>query len=373
MIRILHIGMSPNYGGTEAFLMTLYRNVDRNKIQFDFLNVYDTQIACQDEIIEMGGRIYNLSILRKKSPLTYLYKLNTFFRDIAKKIDAVHIHAQSLVNSELLFFAKINNIKVRIIHAHNAGYGVKPNIIQSLIIRANKYLIKYLATDFFSCSSLAANWMFARNARIIKNAIDIEKFKFNDADRTSIRSEYKINKKKLILSVARLDPQKNSLYLIEIFSTLCEIDNDFVLFIAGDGVLKTTISNLIKEKGLEDKVVLLGNRTDINKIMSAADLFLLPSRFEGLGIVLIEAQCNGLPCVCSKDVIPHEVAVTDILSFVSLQDSIHTWKNAIIRTLGKKSIDRLLYANVVREAGYDAEMNSKQIANIYNNLIYENK
>lgn len=361
LIRILQVGMSPYYGGTEAFLMSQYRVIDRTKIQFDFLNVYDEKIACQDEIVDMGGRIYYLDMARHHGLKKYYQNIDTFFKKNANQFDIVHCNYQSLINTDILKYAMKNGIKVRIAHAHNSGYGMEPSKKQKFLIFLNRITIKKYATDFFACSSLAARWMFQRDATIIKNAIDVNKYIFSAEKRKNIRNQLGISEQKVILFVGRLDPQKNPLFLLDIFREIKK-KKDFVLVIVGDGYLRDEMNTKIKKHKLEDSVKMLGTRSNVHELLQAADFFVLPSRFEGLGIVLVESQTAGLPTFTTEDVVPNEVKITDLLEFVPINASAKEWADKILCTdIG----ERKDMGAQVRIAGYDNYENAKKLEKLY--------
>ena len=366
-IRILQVGMSPNYGGTEAFIMEQYRHIDRNKVQFDFLNVFKQDIACTDEIKALGGRIFDLDMARHNGISTYHANLDNFFKNYHKQFNGIHCNCQSLINIDLLKYAKKYTIPMRIVHSHNAGYGQEPSLLQKAIILLNKLTVKKYATHFFACSSLAAKWMFPQNAKttVIHNAIDINKFRYNEQIRIAKRKDLHIaDDTFVVFFVGRLDPQKNPLYLIEIFEEIVNKNSHSKLLIAGEGYMQAEIEALISEKGLGEKVQLLGNCTDVNELMQAADIFLLPSRFEGLGIVLVEAQAANLPCFTSKDVVPAEVNITNTVQFISLEKSPQEWAESILKNSSVTQTREDRYSQIC-DSGYNSENAAKILQEIY--------
>lgn len=368
-IRILQVGMSPYYGGTESFIMNQYRCINRNKVQFDFLNVYKTEIACQQEIEKLGGRIYYLDMNRHNGMSAYHKKIDDFFTQNAKEFDAVHCNYQSLINVDILRYAKKYGIQVRIAHAHNSGYGKEPSFIQKLLIRKNKKVLYQSATHYFACSKLAAKWMFYRDAIVINNAIDVEKFTFDAGVRKQIRNELGLENCRVVMFTGRLDPQKNPIFLLEIFSEILKRWNDAQLLVVGDGILKDQMTNKIEQLKLHGHVKMLGSRRDVNLLLQAADVFLLPSKFEGLGIVLIEAQAAGVLTYTSDTVVPSDVRITDLLEFISLQKSAADWAEIIT----KKGI--LAHCNTKKEicdAGYDNESNAKKLEDLYLSFVRGN-
>ena len=366
IIRILQVGMSPYYGGTESFLMSQYRAIDRTKVQFDFLNVYNKKIACQDEIEKLGGKIYYLDMARHHGIRTYYKKLDSFFSENARKFDVVHCNFQSLINTDILKYAKKYGIKVRIAHAHNSGYGTEPSKKQKLLIALNRITLGKYATHYFACSSLAAKWMFRKNAIIIKNAIDIEKYSYSGMLRKEIRKKLELDDRYVVIFVGRLDPQKNPIFLLEIFAELKKIKPMAKLLVVGDGILRDEMNDKIKELDIMDSVDMLGSRKDVSQLLQAADVFLLPSKFEGLGIVLIEAQAVGLPTFTSEGVVPKEAKITDLLTFISLNNSALNWAEEICKYKINKRVDM---TEVIRNSGYDISENAVRLLKIYQKII----
>lgn len=366
VIRILQVGMSPYYGGTESFIMNQYCEIDRTKIQFDFLNVYQREIACQKKIVAMGGNIYYLDMARNHGIRGYHKNLDDFFFEHAAKFDAVHCHFQSLINIDILRYAKKYDIKVRIAHAHNSGYGTEPSLLQKSLIACNKIMLNSYATHYFACSKLAANWMFHREAVIINNAIDAAKFKYNEEIRNSIRHQMGLDKSRVVMFVGRLDSQKNPFFLLEIFNEIHKKWTDAKLLIIGDGVLRPNVEQRISQLALSDSVQLLGSRSDVNELLQVADIFLFPSKFEGLGIALIEAQAAGVVTYTSKDVVPRDVKVTGLLDFISLEKSASEWAERIVSHPIEEHKDTL---QEIRRAGYDNKENAQRLQKLYLNMM----
>ena len=361
--RVLQVGMSPYYGGTESFIMNQFRNIDREKVMFDFLNVFDSPIACEEEIKSLGGTIYKLNMARHQGIFKYHKRLNAFFKENAEKFDVVHCNFQSLVNIDILKYAKKYNVPVRIAHAHNAGYGTEPNFLAKWIIRRNKKTFAKYANRFFACSTLAGEWMFnKKDVTVIKNAIEAKKFLYNEEKRTAKRLELDLKDEFVITFVGRLDPQKNPVFLIDIFNEIHKRVENAHLLVVGDGYMKPDVEARVKEYGIGNNVSLLGTRKDIIEILQATDAFLLPSRFEGLGIVLIEAQASGLPCFTTEKVVPSDVDVSGLVTFVPAEEPAQVWANKIIE---KMNYERKNQLSEIIKAGYDSATNIKFLQEEY--------
>ncbi len=368
MIRILHVLGGMNQGGTENFLMNLYRNIDREKIQFDFL--VNRKGFFDEEIEKMGGRIYYIPALQKVGQIVYTKKLDDFFKQ-HKEYKIVHSHLNK-VSGLILERAQKANIPTRIAHSHNSQSG------RNLVVNIYKnYLGKKIlknATHLFACSDLAAEYLFkerSKEAIIIKNGIETEKFAYSEEKRKKIRDELKIKEKSTIIgNVARFSEQKNHTFLIDIFYEYQKKNPNSYLVLVGKGALEEKIKNKVKKLDIESKVKFLGIRTDTDYLYSAFDYFVFPSLFEGLGIVLIEAQVSGLKCFTSDMVVPKDAKITDNLKFIPLCKDSKYWAECIY-DLNVAKIQRENQTENVKRAGYDVNDVLHKLELFYNDC-YEN-
>lgn len=330
MRKVLVFGMTENPGGIESVIMNYYRYIDKNQIQFDFL-CNCTKIAYEEEIEELGGVIYKITP-RKKNYLRFKKELKEFMQLHAHEYYAIWVNVCSLVNIDYLIYAKKYNIPKRIIHCHNsANDGGKTKL---LIHKYNKKRIFSYATDFWSCSEDAAPWFFDKTIvnsaryRIIPNAIDVRKYKRSQSIREEYRKRLGLENKIVIGHVGRFHFQKNHHFLIEIFEELAKRKDEYHLLLVGQGELEQEIKELVKNRNLENKVTFLGARSDMCNIYQVMDCFVMPSQFEGLGIVALEAQATQVPCVLS-DTIPVVTKVNDNVIFISLQRAVKEWADEI--------------------------------------------
>ena len=256
-------------------------------------------------------------------------------------------------------FGKVNDI---IVHSHNNN---APNPKFHNIIRP---ILKYFKLTRLACSLSAGKWMFGNSSfKVIKNGIESDKYIFNSAHRLDKRNEFKISEKdKLICHIGRFNYQKNHKFILSVFKEVLSIDDNYKLLLIGKGELENEIRELSSSLGLCDKVIFAGTRDDIPKILSASDVFFFPSLFEGLGIVMIEAQANNLPIVCS-DVIPNEAILSNDVSQLSLtENSVTDWANALIKQANtKRNSNGLL---LVRQSGFDIFNSIKEITSLYKNV-----
>lgn len=344
MKKILVFGMTDNPGGIESVIMNYYRKIDRKKIQFDFLS-NSPYIAYEDEIKSLGGKIY-LITARKKSYFKFKKELKEFMLQHAVEYEAIWVNVCMLSNIDYLISAKKYGIPKRIIHCHNSsndGGKVKYYIHQYNKKRLSKY-----ATHFWSCSEDASPWFFedkiiqSPNYKVIVNAIDVNKYVRDEKIRKQYREELEVQEKIVIGHVGRFHFQKNHQFLIKVFKCLADRNEKHHLLLVGQGEMETEIRTLVEKENLNNRVTFLGARNDVENIYQAMDLFILPSQFEGLGIVALEAQAALLPCVLS-DGVPQIVKVNDNVEFVSLNDSPEHWANIVEKMLTEsQTINKLI-------------------------------
>lgn len=356
--RILHVVPNMQAGGLETFIMNIYRNIDRSKIQFDFLVHYQGEFFYDDEIRELGGKIYKLSVRDDNNFIKYLKDLKSFFK-AHKEYKIVHGHMESL-GQFYLREAKKNKIPMRIAHSHNSSTEktVKGYMKSILLKNYHKY-----ATDLFACSKKAGEYMFGNKRFLVwNNAINIENFLFDHSVRNEIRKELNLEDKFVIGHIGRFCKQKNHKFIIEVFEEVLRKNKNSVLILAGKGELEDSIKELVKIKGIEDKVKFLGVRKDTSRLYMAMDCLLFPSLFEGLGIVAIEAQCSGLPVIAS-DVIPNEANVTSGFYKLSLSESIARWAEVV--NIFNSNANRNNEVEKVRQAGFDIKDMTKKLEKYY--------
>lgn len=334
MKKILVFGMTDNPGGIESVIMNYYRKIDREKIQFDFLS-NSPYIVYEDEIKSLGGKIY-LITARKKNYFKFRQELKEFMLRHAVEYEAIWVNVCTLSNIDYLISAKKYGIPKRIIHCHNSsndGGRVKYCIHQYNKKRLSKY-----ATYFWSCSEEASPWFFndkvikKTNYKVIANAIDVKKYMKDEIIRKQYREELNVQEKIVIGHVGRFHFQKNHQLLIKVFKCLAERNEKYHLLLVGQGELEQEIKDIVEKENLNQRVTFLGARNDVDKIYQAMDLFMLPSQFEGLGIVALEAQAALLPCVLS-DGVPEIVKVNDNVKFVSLNETPEYWANVAEKML----------------------------------------
>lgn len=363
MKKVLIFGITQNPGGVESVIMNYYRKIDRSKIQFDFLCNTET-VAYEDEILSLGGKIYRITA-RSTNRKKYKKDMNNFFVNYAKEYSTIWVNICSLANIDYLKYAKKYGIEKRIIHAHNSQN--MDSFLRGMLHRFNKISLRKYATDFWSCSDDSSTWFYNKKIKssdkyfIVKNAIDINEFEYNESIRNEYRKKINLDGKLVIGNVGRFHFQKNQTFLVKVFNELQKKEKKSVLLLVGDGEDRKDIISEVEKYQLTDKVIFLGVRNDVQNLMQAMDIFVFPSIFEGLGIVAIEAQVSGLPVIASNKVIPEEVCIDkDIFEFVDLDKGEQYWAERIL-DLAKKVETRRSKLNLFEEKHYSIEKEVKKV------------
>ena len=353
MERILQVVTYMGRGGIETMLMNYYRRMDREKIQFDFLVHRDFRADFDDEIEALGGRIYRVPAMNPASG-SYRKALADFFRTHPYRVVHCHLNYMSGV---VLAAAKQAGVPVRIAHAHTAA--MAPGWKQS-VRRLCKHLIPLTATHRFACSTEAGRAIFGKQSfSILANAIDAAAFTPDDALRREVRAELGLGSELTVMHVGRMVYAKNHEFLLDAFRELLNTEPDAKLVLIGDGELRPEIE--AKAAGLPTgSVLLLGTRTDIPRLLHAADVFAFPSRFEGMPVTMVEAQAAGLPCVKS-DTVTDECIVTDLVTSLPIDDP-KLWAEMILSVKGAARTDRLAD---IQKSGYDITAAADKLTRSY--------
>ncbi len=361
-IRVLMIFTVMNRGGAETMIMNYYRNIDRTKIQFDFVVHRQEKGAYDDEIRRLGGRIYVFPAVRPSNFSKYKKQIREFL-DIHSEYRIIHSHAQELA----YYFYKIaheKGIPFIITHSHNAS--MLWDIKAPLRIFWRKIMFKYINV-YFSCGLEAAKHYYgkkrARQSILMHNAIDVVQFEYNENARRKIRKELNIPDDGYVIgNVGRFSKQKNHPFILKVFASFIKRHSDSWLMLVGEEDDKHTVRKRAEELGIERHVVFTGLRTDIPEILSALDCILMPSLFEGVSVAMIEEQASGLPLITS-DKVPDEVAILPSTEFVPLKADTDVWVSALERY---RNIPRNANAaDAVRNAGYDIKTNATELQEYY--------
>lgn len=359
-VRVLHVVTYMGRGGLETMIMNYYRNIDRSKVQFDFLTHRDERWDYDDEIEKLGGRIYHLPRLNPFSP-NYLKALDNFFKE-HNEYGIVHCH-QDCLSGIVLKYAKKNGVPFTIAHSHNSNQD--KNLKYLIKIMAKRNITKY-ADYLFACGKEAGKWMFnTENFTVLNNAIDTESYIYNEEKALKMKEELDIKDKFVIGHVGRFRPQKNHSFIIDIFKKVSEINNNAVLILVGDGELTNDMKNKVKSLNLNEKVMFLGARDDVNDLMQGMDVFLFPSLYEGIPLTMIESQASGLNCIIS-DKVPKECIITNNVKLISLDKSSQHWAKEIIK---KKNNIRNNFYNEIENAKFDIKSNAIWLQKFYLNNV----
>lgn len=362
MIRILQVVNKMDMAGLETVLMNYYRNIDRNDVQFDFLTHREDDGVYDKEIKHLGGRVYHAPRITPQNYIKYFRWMKNFFENHEEYM-IIHSHIDTMSFFPLLA-AKISGIQIRIAHSHSTAIPVDYKFPIKLIA---KYGLKFVTTYNFSCGKCAGNFLFGKKKfEVINNAIDFDKYRFNEYIRFKKREELKINRNEFIIGhVGRFDKVKNHNFIIDMFYELSKENKKYYLLLIGSGKLKGDIIKKIINYSLEDRILILENRSDINELLQAMDLFILPSLYEGFPTVALEAQVSGLKCILSET-ITREVAMSNQCIYLPL-NSMKTWIEKIRQTNSNYKREN----NVKNE--YDIKIASKKLVVTYKNKLKEIK
>lgn len=362
MIRVLQIVPNMHSAGLENLIMNIYRNIDRSKIQFDFLVHYSGKYDFDDEITKMGGIIYHFPVMEDKNVIRYYFQLVKFFRQ-HPEYKVIHGHMPSL-GLIYMHAAKKAGIPIRIMHSHSAGTS---NNLKGKIKGISVKLAKYPSNYLLACSEKAGKFQYGKSKfKVMHNAIDAKQFSYNPDIREEVRKELGLSDEVAFLHIGRFTKLKNHRFLLEIFNEYLKLNPNSKLFLMGEGELQSEIHESVADKRLENQIIFLGVRADAWRIYQACDMFLLPSFHEGLPMVGVEAQASGLTSVMSDTVTP-EVDVTGLVHFISLKESAAKWAAEIqkIINFGAKRTDT--YDKIVA-AGYDMCHEASKIQDMYIDL-----
>jgi glycosyltransferase involved in cell wall biosynthesis len=367
-VRVLHIVSVMNHGGIENLLMNIYRNINRNKVQFDFLVTREERGIFDEEIKELGGKIYNISHISKKGYFKYKKIVDEFFKEKRKKYKIIHCHMNTWAGF-FLPLAKKNNIPIRIAHSHSADYKVTLRSLPKFLIKKyHSLFINNTATHFFACSEKAGEWLFGKTIsdnylKVIRNAIKTDNFRYDRNKVVKKRKKLNINSSAFVIGhVGRFTYQKNHEFLIDIFNEISIQAPSAKLILVGTGELEKEIKRKVKKKDLQDEVEFLGLRNDVNELMMVFDIFLFPSRYEGFGIVALESQAAGAKTIISNEV-PEEIDITDLVKRISLDKSAEYWAEKVLNF--KNCKDSRDYYQEIIDAGYDIKNTAEELQNFY--------
>jgi glycosyltransferase involved in cell wall biosynthesis len=358
-----------NRGGAEAMLMNYYRNIDRTCVQFDFLLTEQKRCQYEEEIEQMGGKVYRVPLLTFSNPFPYIYGVREFLKEHSE-YRVVHSHTSSK-SAIPLWVAKNCGVPVRVCHAHSSssGHGLEGFVRWGLGV-----WLKRVATDFMSCGEGATICWYGKDyldkTHFVPNAVDMNKYGFDASVRQAKREALDLSADDCVLGmISRFHPVKNHLFALDVLANLKARGCKAKLLFVGDGELRSAIEEKITVLNLKNDVVLAGLVTDVPNYLQSMDVVLMPSFHEGLPVSLVEAQANGLPVVASTGV-PHEVDVTGNVEFHPLE--VNAWVTSLARIIAQGVKRDVKAVDKVRAAGYDIKTASKWLQEWYVKQYQEN-
>jgi len=369
-IRVLNVVGLMSPGGIETLIMNIYRNIDREKVQFDFLTHKGIDGTFDEEIKRMGGRIYKMPKIREGDKTYYFrfFKYISALKKFFKEHPEYHIVHGHMTNTAAIYMPiakKYGRVICCIAHSHLTQ--ARPGLSGIVTDILHKPLPR-ITTDCFACSEMAAKWIFSEEAiqkgkvKIIKNGVDPKRFFYDQTKRSEIRKNLGVSNQYVIGNVARFKTEKNHTFQIDVFEKFHKENPDSVLMLIGEGELVDSMKEQVKKLKLEENVLFMGLRNDVSDLMQAMDLFFLPSLVEGLPVVAIEAQATGLPVITSTAV-TEETDITGNVKFINLEDDISVWVKEIENT--RRNFIRKDMKKYIHDGGYDITETAKWLEDFY--------
>lgn len=361
MLKVLHSVSVMDRAGEETFIMNLFRKINHDEIQFDFLCSEKREGDYDAEIASLGGHIFYTETVTAKGPwkqIQYMRSLSQSLR--AHPCDVFHIHTDHALDAlKRVLVAKLVGIKTVVVHSHNTS-----TLYHRTAHKLCKPLLSLFSIKRFACSIDAGHWLFCGNRfQVIHNGLDLDACHFEPQTREAVRREMGWHGKHIIGHVGRFNEQKNHRFLIEIFEQLHEMDADAHLVLVGQGALEAEIRALVEDKHLTDAVSFLGVREDVIRLYQGMDMLLFPSLFEGLSVVLTEAQACDLPCLVS-DTNSRESILTGRLVMCSLARTPECWAETACEILSSPC-ERTDNRDQICAAGYDIGQLAAELKDIY--------
>ena len=361
--KILEMTGSLNCAGIETLLVNVLKNIDRNKFQIDFLVVANKKYFYTDEVLQLGSKIYAYPFKEVHKIFIPFFFLKEIFVLLKNKYDVVHSHFY-FSSGIILFLAWLCGVKTRIVHSHTERGMFAPKLFKNLFTKIMQKMIDIFATDKVACSKEAGIALYGKNSKfkIVNNGVDINQFKFNFQVRENVRKKFNIEDSFVLGHIGRFVELKNHDFMIDIFTEILKYKNNAVLLLIGEGPLEEIMKEKVKNLKIGDKVKFLGIRNDVNELYQAMDVFLLPSSFEGLPVVGIEAQTAGLPCFFS-DKISKEVNIVNSC-FIDLQRGSKFWAEEIVRIC--ETFKREDVSSQIEKKDYSFKNTISNFENLYN-------
>lgn len=327
-IRVIHNISSLHFGGSQAFIMNIYHNIDRAKVQFDFVVTPEEKTGLYEQVAQLGGRVFVCPKYTGKNHFAYCKWWNDFFTE-HPEYHVIHGHVRSTA-AIYLRIAKKHGL-VTIAHSHSTSNGKG---VSSVVKDMMQLPIRNIADYLFACSDKAGKWLYGERAlsranyRMIPNGVDLTRFAYDENKRNEVREKLGIQQGAFVVGhIGRFSEPKNHIFLVQLFAEYHKINPDSRLLMVGDGERFEPVKAECEQLGIYEHVIMPGGRTDTEDFYQAMDVFAFPSLWEGLPVSVVEAQANGLPCLIS-DVITRDVHLTDLVEYLPLSDQ-HAWMKSL--------------------------------------------
>ena len=365
-IRVLHNINSLHFGGSQALVMNIYNNIDRSKVQFDFVVTSEEKKDFYDQVEKLGGRVYVSPKYQGKNHFSFCKWWNKFF-DEHPEYHVIHGHVRSTA-AIYLSIAKKHGL-VTIAHSHSTSNGSGFSALVKYILQLP---IRYIADYLFACSQSAGEWLYGEKATkgdnyfIFNNAINTRKYKMDLATRLRVREQLGVKNNFVFGHVGRLHEAKNHMFLLDLFKRIIKQKPESKLVIVGDGELREEIESKIAALELQKDVIMTGSRSDVPELLMAFDVFLFPSKWEGLPVTVVEAQAAELPCFVS-DTVTKEVGISDLVHYLPIDKGTACWCDAIMKNdLNKHDVQKEII-----EAGFDVQETAQWLTDFYMRIANE--
>lgn len=368
-MRVLHMIGSLGIGGSQAFIMNIYRKIDKAKIQFDFIIDHPEHNHYIKEIEDLGGKVFYLNTFKGNNYFSLRKEWDKFFT-LHTEYKILHCHLRSYA-SIFIPIAKKHGLKV-IIHSHSDSNGKG---IKAFIKNVLQVPLRYQCDYYMACSQNAGKWLFGKKIcasdkfSVINNAIDLQQYLYKKENRDKIRKKYNLDNKFVLGFIARVTEPKNPLFVIEVMKELLAYNEDSMLLFVGDGELLEKTKNKAKTLGILDSVVFTGAQTNVGELLAAMDYYILPSLWEGFGMSLIEAQASGIKCICSSAINSEAIIIKENIKQLDINLGAKIWAKEIKNTILSKRENYKVIYDRIKQKGYDISNNSLFLVNFYYNII----
>ena len=358
------IASNGNSGGVEAVIMNYYRHIDKTEVQFDFVMHKGSNSDYIAEVKSMGAKVYEVTPY--SNPIRFIQEVYSIIKKGNYQIVHSNMNALSVFP---LFAAYLAGVPVRILHNHSTDTKAEP--LRTFVKHLLRPFARLFANKYWACSKLAGEWMYGKQAvadgkvTIINNAIDLKQFAFDEAKRDKLRKELGLQDCFVIGHVGRFMKQKNHDFLVDIFAEVVKKQDNAKLLLIGDGPLREQIENKVKTLGLDEMVIFTGVRSDVADLYNAMDVFVLPSFYEGLPVVGVEVQANGLPFLCSSNV-TKEILISDRIELVELEKGAKAWAEKILAFSEKQ---RTTASKDISQSGFDIEVEAEKMGERYRKVV----